>query len=96
MDDLKNKVMDELEAFLENRLAGRLKPKAAEIDITAMKPGHQPSGGADSEAMEGSEGSAREEATENPAEEKQEDQDESKLTPEERQELERLYAKMCG
>lgn len=83
MLELKKKVMGDLQGMLDDRLANRLKPKAVEVEATLEKP-------------EGSsEESPLQSASEQPGEEAAEaGGDISKLTPEEQELLQKLYAKM--
>lgn len=85
MLEIKKHVMGGLRKMLDDRLASRLKPKAVEVEVTTMgKKG---------------EGDEMPEAPEVGDVEKVEDPmgmggDLSKLDPQEREELQRLYAKM--
>lgn len=99
MLDLKKKAISGIKGMLEDRMAGDMKPKAVEVDIAAM--GKKPMDSED--AHEGPEIPGEKPDAEDVKEGPEtgalqgklpEDADLGALSPEEKQELERLYSKM--
>lgn len=91
MRELKEKVLGDMQGFLDGRLAGRLKPKAA-----APKAAVPEFGEGEEQAAVAGIGEGETEGSEGGLDEKVEAMggDISRLSPEEKAELEQLYDKM--
>ena len=100
MNEIKSKVLKSISDMLQDRMAGRLKPKAAAVEIEVSHDGSKEDGpGLDGSAEhEGAESAAYEkkEGMMDPTAEKAEKMggDISKLSDEEKEQLESLYQKM--
>lgn len=92
--DLKKKALGGIQAMLEDRMSGRLKPKAVSVEIEAVKnPGHAEEGEEEALNHIPMKPGEEDEGMEPVAEEKSEG-DMSALSPEEQQQLQMLLEKM--